>query len=62
MKKRELIEKIEESGKWVKVKISKGGEVTGMLADEDYLYNMATNTGGRRFIGWVDDLTREYSE
>lgn len=56
MKKTQLIKKIEESGKYVKVKIAKNGEVTGVLATENYRYRATTNTGGRRYIGNITDL------
>jgi fructose-1,6-bisphosphatase/sedoheptulose 1,7-bisphosphatase-like protein len=63
MRKAELIRRIEESGKYCKVRISTDGDVTGMLVDEDYRYHKATNTGGRRYIGRFGEaeLTRQYS-
>jgi len=61
MKKTEMIEKIERGGKYVKVKIDKTGEITGMLADEDYSYQPGSNTGGRRFLGdFYDPQIIEY--
>lgn len=56
MKKTQLIKKIEESGKYVKVKIAKNGEVSGMLAAENYRYRATTNTGGRRYIGNTNNI------
>jgi len=64
MKKLELINKIEDAGKYTKVRIDKDNQVTGMLVDEDYRYNAHTNTGGRRYIGnAIDpDLLRDYDD
>jgi hypothetical protein len=62
MKKKELINKIENAGKYCKVRIDRANNVTGMLVDEDYRYKPHTNTGGRRYIGNANDpdLLRDY--
>lgn len=57
--KKYWIKKIEEGEKYCKVRINRDGEITGMLADEDYTYDTATNTGGRRFIGYYGDRNIE---
>jgi hypothetical protein len=54
-----LTDAIEDAGQYCKVRV-KGHEVTGMLVDEDYAYDSATNTGGRRLIGRKSELTAEY--
>lgn len=60
--KSSLIRAIEERGKYTKVRINKNGEITGMLESEDYRYHSASNTGGRRFIGYFNEtqLMEEY--
>jgi hypothetical protein len=59
MKKSELIKNIELNGKWVKVRIDTDGRVTGVLSEENYSYNKKTNTGGRRYIGYANELTED---
>jgi hypothetical protein len=61
MNKKELIERLQSSGKWVKVRIDADGRATGMLAEENYKYNARTNTGGRRFIGYVNELIVDFN-
>jgi len=56
MKNIEIIEAIEVKEVYCKVKIDKEGEITGMRIDQDYRYDTATNTGGRRYIGNVNDI------
>jgi len=62
MTKIELIRKISDSGSYCKIGIDADGEITGMLTDEDFPYQSATNRGGRRFIGQYGDeqFMREY--
>jgi len=62
MNKVELMKRITDAGKYCKLRIDADGEITGMLVDEDFPYQPATNTGGRRFIGQYGDeqLMREY--
>lgn len=64
MTKARLIKRIEEAGQYVKVRISADGDVTGMLAEENYRYHKASNTGGRRYIGKYNDsaLMTQYSD
>ena len=62
MSKAELTRAIEDAGRYCKVRIDSKGEVTGMLAAEDYRYHKPSNTGGRRYIGQYgdSDLMRDY--
>ena len=62
MSKAELTRAIEVSGRYIKVRIGADGQVTGMLAAEDYRYHKPSNTGGRRYIGQFSDpdLMRDY--
>ncbi len=62
MTKAELMRRIEAAGRYAKLLIDEDGEITGMLVDEDFPYQAATNTGGRRYIGQYGDeaLMREY--
>ena len=64
MTKAELMRKIEDAGRYSKLLIDEDGEITGVLVDEDFPYQAATNTGGRRYIGQYGDetLMREYEE
>jgi len=64
MTKQELINKIEQGGKYTKVRIDKDNQVTGMLIDEAHRYNKHNNTGGRRYIGnAIDpDMLRDYED
>lgn len=64
-----LARAIEERGIYVKVEVRKVFrpeigcyvvEVTGMRADQDWRYDAATNTGGRKFLGQFSELAREY--
>ena len=57
MRKVDIIKALEESGKYIKVKINKAGEITGMLAAQDHPYHTPTNTGGRRYLGDTLDQT-----
>ncbi|MFA5379710.1 MAG: hypothetical protein WC455_28385 [Dehalococcoidia bacterium] len=63
MNKAELIKAIEDAGRYCKVRINSKGEVTGMLANEEYRYHKPSNTGGRRYIGQFgdNDLMRDYA-
>jgi len=62
MNKATLIRKIEDAGRYCKVRIASDGRVTGMLVSENYRYHKQSNTGGRRYIGQFgdDDLMRDY--
>ena len=62
MTKAELMRKIEDAGRYSKLLIDEDGQITGVLVDEDFPYQPATNTGGRRYIGQYGDetLMREY--
>jgi hypothetical protein len=64
MTKAELMRKIEATGRYTKLLIDEDGEITGMQVDEDFPYQPATNTGGRRFIGQYGDekFMREYKD
>jgi hypothetical protein len=64
MNKFELMKRITEEGKYCNLRIDTTGEITGMLVDEDFPYQPATNTGGRRFIGQYGDekFMREYED
>jgi hypothetical protein len=64
MTKAELMRKIEDAGRYSKLLIDEDGQITGMLVDEDFPYQIATNTGGRRYIGQYGDetLMREYED
>ena len=52
-------EAIEDAGIYCKVRVE-GTQVTGMRVDEDHPYDSATNTGGRRLIGYKSELVGEY--
>lgn len=56
MTKKELIAVIEKDGLYYNVKIDKQGQVTGVPMDQPSHYHKMTNTGGRRFIGWADEI------
>jgi hypothetical protein len=64
MNKRQLIDRIEDAGKYHKVRIAKDNTITGMLVNEDYRYDIHTDTGGRRYIGQANDndLLRYYDD
>lgn len=53
-----IIRHLESRGKYCKVRISIDGSVTGMLVNENYRYNRASNSGGRRYIG--DRFDRDF--
>lgn len=55
MTKAGIIRMVEKQGRYCKVRISKGGQITGMLKTENYPYRGSTNTGGRRYIGDAND-------
>ena len=54
-----LTEAIEDAGVYCKVRVE-GIHVTGMRVDEDHPYDSATNTGGRRLIGYKSEIVGEY--
>jgi hypothetical protein len=56
MKKKDLIAAIEKDGLYYNVRIDKQSQVTGVPVDEPNHYHKMTNTGGRRFIGWMDEI------
>lgn len=55
MTKKDLIQAIEDDGRYRNVKIE-GGKVTGVPVGEPSHYHSKTNTGGRRFLGWDTEL------
>lgn len=69
MSKAELARRIAARGVYCKVRITdvyrpelgcRVPEVTGMRCDQDYRYCAMTNSGGRRYLGTMDELVREY--
>jgi len=56
MTKTELIEAIEDDGRYYHVKIGRDDIVTGILIGEPSHYHSATNTGGRRVLGKATDF------
>jgi hypothetical protein len=64
MTKAELMRKIEDAGRYSKLLIDEDSEISGMLVDEDFPYQPATNTDGCRYIGQYGDetLMLEYKE
>jgi hypothetical protein len=60
MTKISAIRKIEEVSNYTKVRIDKNGKVTGMLESENYRYHSASNTGGRRFLGYMNEVIDYY--
>jgi hypothetical protein len=57
MTKKEQIAKIESDG-YIKVRIDKSGQITGYLPNQNYRYDSKTNTGGRRLLGFFDQLNK----
>ena len=59
MTKKELIEAIEDDGRYYHVRIDTCGKVTGVPIGESPHHHTATNTGGRRFLGYDSEIAAD---
>jgi len=61
MTKVKLAKAIEDDGRYYHVGIDSAGDVTGVPAGESSHYSKDTNTGGRRYLGTYDELSKKPS-
>lgn len=56
--RKELAWLIEDDGHYYHVKIDSSGKVSGVAVGESNRYHSATNTGGRKLLGYDVELLR----
>jgi len=56
MTKKDLAREIEDDGRYDRIKIDAKGNVTGHPVGEPDRYTSATNSGGRRLLGYDTEL------